>query len=330
MVKRIGILAGMEAHDFPVSFIERINKEPGFHAEMARIDATPETFKSQYDVIVDRISHEVPFYRIHLKAAALAGAYIINDPFWFNADDKFFGYSLAKKLGVAVPRTVLLPQRAYIDGIDPQRSLQNLVFPLDWQAIGEYVGYPAIIKPAEGGGWKHVNRANNLDELLYHYNRSGTLAMVMQQFIDFDDYVRCICIGRTEILPIRYDPRNRRYLPDKGFMSKELEEKVLSGALAINEALGYDMNSVEFAVKDGVPYAIDFTNPAPDMYRHSVLDMHYEWCVEKMAQLAMQKAREGKPYDGGYHYQRYLANLSPAKALGAKSKSKSRSVGALS
>lgn len=309
MVKRIGILAGMEAHDFPAAFIARINREPGFHAEMAKIDATPESYQTKYDVLVDRISHEVPFYRIHLKAAALAGTYIINDPFWFSADDKFFGYSLAKRLGVAVPRTVLLPQHSYIPAIDPQRSLQNLVYPLDWKAITDYVGFPAILKPAEGGGWKNVSRVNNLDELLRDFNQSGTLAMVLQQFIDFDDYVRCICIGKTAIRPIRYHPQTRSYLADKNWMSKALEDEVLRGALAINEALGYDMNSVEFAVKDGVPYAIDFTNPAPDMYRWSVLDDNYEWCVEEMAKFAMERASAGRPNDGGYTYQRYLNTM---------------------
>lgn len=309
MVKRIGILAGMEAHDFPAAFIARINREPGFYAEMAKIDATPESFQANYDVIVDRISHEVPFYRIHLKAAALAGTYVINDPFWFSADDKFFGFSLAKKLGVAVPRTVLLPQHSYIPAIDPQRSLQNLVYPLDWQAITEYVGLPAILKPAEGGGWKNVSRVNNIHELLRDYNQSNTLAMTLQEFIDFDDYVRCICIGKNAIRPIRYHPQTRSYLADKNWMSPALEKEVLRGATAINEALGYDMNSVEFAIKNGVPYAIDFTNPAPDMYRWSVLDDNYEWCVEEMARFAMEKAVEGKPNDGGYNFQRYLKSM---------------------
>lgn len=307
MVKKIGILAGMEAHDFPASFVARINQEPGFHAEMAKIDATPESFLPHYDVIVDRISHEVPFYRIYLKTAVLAGTYVINDPFWFNADDKFFGYSLAKKLGVAVPRTVLLPQRSYIPAIDPQRSLQNLVYPLDWRAIADYIGFPAVLKPAEGGGWKNVSIVHNMDELLHFYNQSGTLAMVLQQFIDFDDYVRCICIGKTAIRPIRYQPSTRSYLPERDWMPRHVAEQVIKGALAINEALGYDMNSVEFAVKDGVPYAIDFTNPAPDMYRWSVLDDNYAWCVEEMALLAMAKATEGRANDGGYSYQRYLA-----------------------
>ena len=119
----------------------------------------------RYDLVIDRISHEVPFYRATLKRLALEGAIIINNPFWWSADDKFFNFSLARKLGVAVPRTVLLPQKDYIKGIVSE-SLRNLEFPLDWQAIIDYVGLPAIMKPFDGGGWKNVSRVNTLKRLL--------------------------------------------------------------------------------------------------------------------------------------------------------------------
>jgi glutathione synthase/RimK-type ligase-like ATP-grasp enzyme len=269
--KLIGILAGMEWDHFPMALIERINQVPGFQAELAKIDATPENFTKQYDVLVDRISHEVPFYRFHLKAAMLAGTYVINDPFWFSADDKFFGFSLAQRIGVTVPRTVMLPQREYIPAIDPKRSLNNLIYPLDWEGIARYVGFPAILKPADGGGWRNVNRVNDMGELMDVYNGSGQLVLTLQQFIEFDDYVRCLAIGREHVRMIRYSVKTRGYLPDKDFLPAALEARILDSARELNRALGYDMNSLEFAIKDGVPYAIDFTNPAPDMYPHHIL-----------------------------------------------------------
>ena len=314
MTVKIGVIVGME-DTFPPAFIAKVNETPGFKAEIAKIGGTPETFKSDYAVLIDRLSHEVPFYRFHLKAASLAGTYVINDPLWWSADEKFFGFSLAPKLGVAVPRTVMLPQHSYIPSIDPRRSLRNLEYPLDWEGIAKYVGFPAIMKPADGGGWKNVSRVNNMDELMRDYNASGQLVMTLQQFIDFDEYVRCICIGKEFILPIKYDPRRRCYVETDGrFLPKAVEQKVLDGAWAINHALGYDMNSVEFAIKDGVPYAIDFTNPAPDMDIHSILPKHFHIVVDEMAKFAIKCAREGRKNHDGYAFRRYLAKPTPRPA----------------
>jgi len=304
--ERIGIVVGME-ESFPQAFMAKVNETPGFKAELARFGGTREVYESPYRVLVDRLSHEVPFYRFHMKAAALAGTYVINDPFWWSADEKFFGYSLATKLGVKVPKTVMLPSHSYVPSIDPNRSLRNLEYPLDWEGITNYVGFPAILKPADGGGWKNVSRVNNMQELFREYNKSATLVMTLQEFIDFDEYVRCICIGKEFIYPIKYDPKRRCYVETDGqWLPKKLEQQILDGAWALNHALGYDMNSVEFACKDGVPYAIDFTNPAPDMDINSILPKHFHVVVDQMAKFAIQVAREGrKPY-GGYPFRTYL------------------------
>ncbi len=307
MPERIGLLVGWE-QSFPKAFIERVNKEPGVVAELAKIGGTPERFESPYRVLIDRISQEIQHYRLHLKHAALSGTYVINDPFWWSADDKMFGYALAAKIGVAVPRTVMLPQKDYIPAIDKQRSLRNLEFPLDWEAIEKYVGFPAVLKPSDGGGWRDVYIVKDHEELMRAYDQTDTKVMVLQEFIDFEDYVRCLCIGREQILPIKYDPKHRCYVHTPGgFMSKSLEERVREDAFKICDALGYDMNSVEFAVRDGVPYAIDFTNPAPDMAIDSILEPHFQWAVEEMALFAIKCAKEGKSSLGEhYRFSRYL------------------------
>jgi hypothetical protein len=313
MSERIGIVVGWE-DSFPQAFIAKVNETPGFRAEIAKFGATPERFDAPYRVLIDRLSHEVPFYRFHLKAAALAGTYVINDPLWWSADDKFFGFSLAAKLGVAVPRTMMLPSRAYQASIDPTRSLRNLEYPLDWEAIADYVKFPAIMKPADGGGWRNVSRVNDMDELLRDYNASNQLVMTLQEFIDFDEYVRCICIGKDFILPIKYDPRRRCYVETDGFLPKAVEQKVLDGCWALNHALGYDMNSVEFAIKDGVPYAIDFTNPAPDMDVRAILPKYFHIVVNEMAKFAMKCAKDGRKNESNYSFQRYLNNPVPRPA----------------
>lgn len=303
MSERIGILVGWE-QSFPQAFIERCNKVPGVHAELAKLGGTPERFKSPYRVIIDRISQEVKHYRFYLKAAALGGSIVINDPFWWSADDKFFGYSLAARLGVATPRTVMLPQKDYIPAIVKDRSLRNLEYPLNWEAIIDYVKFPAVLKPADGGGWKDVSIVRTPAELLRAYDASGLNVMTLQEFIDFEEYVRCICIGRDRILPIQYSPARRCYIHNEkeAWLPKPLHDRVVADAVKLNEALGYDMNSVEFAIKDGVAYAIDFTNPAPDMHIESILEPYFHIVTDWMVDLAVKSAKGDRKTRDDYRW----------------------------
>jgi hypothetical protein len=64
--------------------------------------------------------------------------------------------------------------------------------------------------------------------------------------------------------------------------------------IKLNKALGYDFNTVEFAIRDGVPYAIDFCNPAPDADINSVGQDNFDWIVENAADMAIAKAKEYK------------------------------------
>jgi len=321
MTERIGLLVGWE-NTFPPAFIDRVNKHPGVHAELAKIGGTRERFDPPYRVLIDRISHEVQHYRLHLKAAQLAGTYVVNDPMWWSADDKFFGFSLAAKIGVATPRTILLPQRDYLPVIDKNRSLRNLEYPLDWKAINDYIGFPAFLKPAEGGGWKNVSKVNNEAELIEKYNESGTLVMTLQEFIDFEEYVRCICIGKDFVLPIKYDPKNRKYVVVDDFMAPALHQRVVDDAWKLCHALGYDMNSVEFAIRDGVPYAIDFTNPAPDMDYHSITPTYFETVTNEMVKFAVRLVKEEQKPALRYPFADFLPGGPRAKEPGPIARTK--------
>ena len=292
MSKTVGLLVGRE-WSFPPAFIEEVAKrKAGVSVEYARIGATSMDQSLGYDVLIDRISHEVPFYRTYLKKAVLEGVTVVNNPFMWSADDKFFGATLATKLGVAHPRTIALPNKGYVPGIVPSESLRNLEFPLDWEGVAKHVGMPCVLKDAHGGGWKEVYVCRSLEELLHHYDHSGLLTMVVQEFIQWDRFVRCLCLGQEEILPMPYDPRERRYLVQAGYLSPELEARVVQDARTLVQALGYDMNSIEFAIRDGVPYAIDFMNPAPDMDINSLTPTYFEWTVRTMADMAIKLARK--------------------------------------
>lgn len=312
-MKRVGILVGREV-TFPESIIKSINEKGGGEvvAEMVKVGGIRHEEEKRYDVIIDRISHEVPYYRAMLKRMALEGTYIINNPFWWSADDKFFNYSLAAKLGVAIPKTVLLPQHAYIKDITSE-SLRNLEFPIDWEGIVDYVGFPAFLKPFDGGGWKNVSKVNSLEELWSEYNQSGTLCMTLQEGIEYDHFVRCYCVGQEKVLIMPYDPSKpylsgMQYVNIENYLTPELHLRVEQDVITICKALGYDLNTVEFAIKDGIPYAIDFMNPAPDAELASVGEYNHNWIVENMTEFILKKLKEG--WDEPEY--RWSAMLNPA------------------
>lgn len=284
---------------FPESMIQSISEKSGGEVvgEMVEVGGIRLDEPKKYDVIIDRISHEVPYYRAMLKRMALEGTYIINNPFWWSADDKFFNFALAAKIGVAIPKTVLLPQHSYIKDITSE-SLRNLEFPIKWEEIVDYVGFPAFLKPHDGGGWKNVSKIWNLEELFKEYNDSSTLCMTLQEGIEYDQFVRCYCVGKEKVLIMPYDPSKpylsgMQYVNVENYLSPELHARVEQDVKTICTALGYDLNTVEFAIKDGIPYAIDFMNPAPDAELASVGEYNHRWIVDNMTDFILRKLKEG-------------------------------------
>lgn len=290
-MKKIGILHGKE-RSFPEALVERINSKgiEGITAESVKIDKVIQGEASGYAVIIDRISQDVPFYRAFLKNAALCGTAVINNPFWWSADEKFFNNCLSTKIGVPVPKTAILPSYKLPDDTSGE-SFSNLAYPLDWKGIFDYTGFPAYMKPFAGGGWKNVYKLESIEEFYEKHAETGQLVMLLQEEIVFTEYYRCYCIGGKHVRIMPYEPRNPhhlRYVADfapSAERLKQMEEIVLK----INHFLGYDFNTVELAIRDGVPYAIDFCNPAPDAERTSVGEENFAWVVETSANYAIEK-----------------------------------------
>lgn len=291
-MKKIGVLFGKE-RSFPFGVIERINgkKVEGIMAEPVHISKVEQGESSGYAVIIDRISQDVPFYRAYLKNAALCGTAVINNPFWWSADEKFFNNCLATKINVPVPKTVILPSYELPTDTTGE-SFSNLAFPMDWQGIFDYVGFPAYMKPFAGGGWKNVYRLGSLEDFYSKHPETEQLIMMLQEEIIFDEYYRCYCIGGKHVRIMPYEPRNPHHLRYVANFSpsperyREMEDIVLR----INKYLGYDFNTVELALRDGVPYAIDFCNPAPDAEVTSVGQENFAWVIETAANYAIERA----------------------------------------
>ena len=300
MSKSIGLLFGME-RTFPAALSEEIGRRAkgavsceGFRIGALRPDRPP-----RYDVILDRISHEVPYYRTTLKQCCFQGIDVINNPFWFAADDEYFGNLVAEKAGVAVPKTVLLPHKKHPPNTFAE-SFTNLRFPLEWEEVFDYLGFPIFMKPSSGGGWKNVSRCTGPEEFFRAYEESGDLCMMAQEEIVFTEYFRCYTLGRERVHVMRYDPKSPhhlRYVRDPAPVDPALHEKIERDCVAICRGLGYDFNTAEFAIRDGVPYAIDFTNPCPDADVHSVGEANFAWIVKNAAELLIERAREPRPFE---------------------------------
>lgn len=296
-MKKIGILFGKE-NSFPPALIARINAKnvDGIVAEAVRIDKVVQAAPTDYAVIIDRISQDVPFYRAYLKNAALSGTAVINNPFWWSADEKFFNNALTEKIGLTIPKTVLFPSHHRPDDTD-EKSFRNLAHPMDFEGAFDYVGFPAFFKPFSGGGWKSVYKVYNREDFFKVYSETGQLVMMLQENIDYEHYFRCYCLGQKNVHIMQYEPKNafhERYVKGPMKHDAKLLKQVEQVAITLNEYLGYDFNTVEIAVRDGLLYPIDFCNPAPDADLFSVGEENFEWVVENVANMCIERAKEHK------------------------------------
>lgn len=316
-MKKIGILFGKE-RSFPEAFVERVNSKnvDGIIAEPVHINKVVQGESSGYAVIIDRISQDVPFYRAYLKNAALCGAAVINNPFWWSADEKFFNNCLATKIDVPVPKTVIVPSSA-MPADTHEQSFSNLAYPMDWEHIFGYIGFPAYMKPHAGGGWKNVYKVTDSNDFFEKHKETGELIMMLQEEIVFEEYYRCYCIGGKYVHIMPYEPRNPHHLryaadfkPDK-----ERYEQMKDLVLRLCQYLGYDFNTVELAVRDGVPYAIDFCNPAPDAEITSVGQENFDWVVENAANFAIEKAQSYKEGKDNLTWGEYVRRSADGKTL---------------
>lgn len=328
---KIGILRGMET-TFPDALIANINKisiekNLNIEADFIMLGGTKMAEPTGYKLIIDRISHEVSYYRAFLKNAMLNGTEVINNPFWWSADDKFFNYSLAQKMGIPVPKTVILPHYSHPPNTTDQ-SFRNLVYPLPWDQLFEYVGFPAFLKPFDGGGWRHVYKVTSPEDFFEKFHLTENLCMVLQEGIEFEEYYRCYCIGKKDVRIMRYDPGaepQSRYVKDPKPLTPKMEKQVTQICIDLCSALGYDINTVEFAVRAGVPYAIDYMNPAPDCDYHSVTPPNFEWVVDRVTAMAIERVLNQNRGINQYRWSAFLKGIDHHTDAAKISKTKKKS-----
>ena len=300
--KKIGLIIGQE-WEWPEAFMEAVNgRHTNVTAELVQLGGTFMDDPCEYDVIIDRISHEIPYYRAYLKYASIEGTYIINNPFTLSADSKFSSTALVNRLGLNSPRTVVLPNKQVDKDVTPS-TFRNLKYPMDWQAIIDYVGVPAIFKDNVASGRRGVHRVHNVDELIQRYDESGTRTKILQQIIDSDQHVHCFVIGQEKVLSLPYSLKNGRYKQTILKPDSELGQQLASDALRITQAYQYDINMVEFVIKDNTAYVINGTYPSPDIDLTLMTEEQFTWLVNEIADLAISRTKRPLRQTGVFHQQ---------------------------
>lgn len=295
--KKIGLIIGQE-WDWPEAFMQAINgSDANVTAELVQLGGTFMDEPCEYNVIVDRISHEIPYYKAFLKYAAIQGAYIINNPYTCSADSKFSSTALVNRLGLKSPRTVVLPNKQVDKDVTPS-TFRNLKYPMDWQAIIDYVGVPAIFKDNLASGRRGVHRVHNVDELIQRYDESSTRTKILQQIIESDEHVHCFVIGQEKVLSLPYSLKHGRYQQNTLANEEGKGQQLAADALRITRAYQYDINMVEFVIKDGTAYVINGTYPTPDIDRTLMTESQFQWLVKEIAALAIERAQRPLPQAG--------------------------------
>ncbi|MEZ4516707.1 MAG: hypothetical protein R3C44_07665 [Chloroflexota bacterium] len=298
--KQVGFIIGRE-RDFPNAIMKRINENyDDIRADLVKMGGTMQDTPLPYNVIIDRMSHEVPYYRSYVKYAAMRGCYLINNPFTWSIDTKFLSGALVQKLGYKSPRTVVLPNKD-IEAETVPDSFRNLEYPMDWQGIIDYIGSPAIFKDVNSGGRRFAYRVNNVDELIQRYDESGTRTMILQQVLDTDNHVHCMVIGGELTHMMSYSFDERQYHDCTLDLDGPIAQQITEMALTLTNLYGYDINLPEFVVQDGEVYVINATNPSPLINHELMTDTQFDWIIDAVTDLAVSSIREPKeqrnPFD---------------------------------
>jgi hypothetical protein len=237
----------------------------------------------RYDVVVDRLTHWYNTSREWIKkAVVLDDLYVFNNPWSIQSNEKHTSYCAMLRLGLNVPPTWMVPPKAYDPTSDLEPTLTRYARLFDLGEIGAKLGYPLFMKPYDGGGWVGVTKIDNEAALRAAYEASGTKVMHLQAAVlPCDRFVRCLGLGpQTRI--VNYDPGaplHDRYTLEREFVSTSEREELEDITLTINAFFGWDFNSCEALLREGVWYPIDFANACPDSQVTS-LHYHFPWLIK--------------------------------------------------
>ncbi len=263
-----------------------------------------------YDLVIDRLTHWFDTSREWIKKAILMdGVYVFNNPWAVQSMEKQTTYCAMMRLGLPIPETWLIPPKEYHQSPDLAPTLARYAKLFDLPKIGKRLGYPLFMKPYDGGGWVGVSKIDDAGALDAAYNASGKFVMHLQRGVHpYEQFVRCVGLG-PQVKIVRYDPSaplHQRYLEDVDFLPQADVRRLTDVTLVINAFFGWDFNSCESLLKEGVWYPIDFANPCPDSQVTS-LHFHFPWVVKANLRWSLFCAATRRPMRLNLDWQPYFA-----------------------
>ncbi len=279
----VGLLLGAE-EDWPQAF-EAILRRVGsievdgvlheFRSERLTIEPFDLADPVRADLVIDRLAHWYYHPREWLKKASMVnGTYLLNSPFTFQSMEKHSAYCALLRLGLDVPRTVLVPYKNPVDNVRWAYTSAKYNQPFDLSAIARDLGYPLYMKPFDGGGWRGVTRIESETELHRAYDESGEMLMHLQAAVPYDSTALALSIG-PETLVMDYRPErppHNRYAVSHSFLSPVAGRRTAAISRIVNAFFGWELNATELLVKGDRVSPIDYANACPDL---SVTSLHY-------------------------------------------------------
>jgi len=281
----IGLLLGTE-EDWPAAFetlVRRLGPVTDGAGERHVIETervTIEPFdlrdRPRHDLVIDRLAYWYYHPREWLKKVALMDdVYLLNSPFTFQSMEKHAAYCAMIRLGLKVPRTVLVPFKNPPENPRYATTAARYNQAFDLGAIAADIGYPLFMKPYDGGQWIGVNRVRDEAELQAAYDASGERLMHLQESVEgYDVFARSLSIGpETMVMHFRPElPMHDRYAVTHDFLSPEIGDEVVTIGRLVNAFFRWEFNSCETLVRGGDVYPIDYANASPDV---AVTSLHY-------------------------------------------------------
>ena len=293
----IGLLLGAE-EDWPTAFeavLARVGTVTSggaahtFTSERLTIEPFELTDPVRSELVIDRLAYWYYHPREWLKKAALVnGTYLLNSPFTFQSMEKHSAYCAMLRLGLKVPKTVLVPYKNPLDNVRWAYTAAKYNQPFDLDALAEEIGYPLYMKPFDGGGWRGVSRIEDPDDLHRSYDASGEMLMHLQATVDYEHFARALSIGpETMVMDFRPDqPMHQRYAVSHDFLSPQAGHEAVAISRIVNAFFGWEFNSAEMLVAGDEVYPIDYANACPDV---AVTSLHYyfPWAITALVRWSV-------------------------------------------